>query len=212
MRPWLILDLATAAVSNAAEFITPASEREAPSNYSKPKAIADWQAKAFQADLDKAALDLDLARITGIGLSSGEVHGTSLCRTEREEYDLLDTLAGRIQADQPMLVSYNGLGFDWPLMMRRARYLGVKFPAINCDRYKSPHCDLLAKLSLHDPSRRKALGWYVRRLGWTDLVKPLTGAEEAQVPVTGRWDDLRTSLAHDVEATYRLAQWLGELV
>jgi hypothetical protein len=49
----------------------------------------------------------------------------------------------------------------------------------------------------------------VRRLGWTDLLKPLTGAEEAQVPQTGRWDELRASLAHDVDATVRLARWLG---
>jgi hypothetical protein len=47
-------------------------------------------------------------------------------------------------------------------------------------------------------------------MGWDDLMpKPLSGAEEAQVPVTGRWDELAASLKRDVEAIYRLAVWCG---
>jgi hypothetical protein len=206
---YLVLDLSTAAVEGVTSFITPAADRTPPKNYSKPESIATWQAEAVAEDIAKAALDLDLARVTGMGLHAGDTATVIVCKTDEHERILFETIATRLRGENPMLVSYNGLGFDWPLLMRRARYLGVDFPDINCDRYRSPHVDLLAKLSGNDPSRRKALGWYVRRLGWTDLSKPLTGAEEAQVPQTGRWDELRASLAHDVEATVRLARWMG---
>jgi hypothetical protein len=40
-------------------------------------------------------------------------------------------------------------------------------------------------------------------------VKPLSGAEEAQVHESGRWADLELSVRHDLTATKRLAEWLG---
>ena len=93
--------------------------------------------------------------------------------------------------------------------MRRCAYLNLDVPAINLDRYRTPHVDLFDKLSYHGAIQAHSLGWYVKRQGWTDLVKPLSGAEEAQVPATGQWYDLRASVQHDVTATMRLANWLG---
>lgn len=209
---WLILDIATAAVPDVEQYLTPAAERTTPSNYTKPESIAAWQQADFEKDRSRAALDWDLARITGIGWAGGLHVGSQSVsiRDQDTEQEALLMVAALIKTGD-RLISYNGRAFDWPLLMRRARYLGVEFPAINCDRFKSPHLDLMDLLTLHDPSKRKALGWYVRRLGWTDLVKPLSGEEEARVPETGRWDDLAASLAHDVEATRRLAAWLGVL-
>lgn len=208
---WLILDIATAPIDGIDAYLTPAAERTPPGSYSKPESIAAWQAKDYADERARAALDWDLARLTGISaISSYGQAVTFVAQNEAEELKVFERLATSCrQADT--LIGYGARNFDWPLLMRRARYLGVEFPAINCDRFKSPHVDLLDRLTLHDPSRRKSLGWYVRRLGWTDLVKPLSGAEEAQVPVTGRWDDLAASLTHDVEATRRLAAWLGVL-
>jgi len=51
----------------------------------------------------------------------------------------------------------------------------------------------------------------VRRLGWSDLIKPLDGAEEARVFETGDWDKLMGAVAHDLRATARLAKWKGLL-
>jgi hypothetical protein len=64
-------------------------------------------------------------------------------------------------------------------------------------------------LTDRNPQRRRALTFYVRRLGWTYLEKPMSGAEESRVIETGRWDDLSASVRHDVTATYLLAGWLG---
>ena len=37
--PWLILDIATAALPDAADYLTPAILRKPPGNYSKPEAV-----------------------------------------------------------------------------------------------------------------------------------------------------------------------------
>lgn len=206
----IVLDISTSALPNAADFIDVA-DIKAPKNYVDPAKIDAYKAEAVAEKLAAAALDWDLARVTGVVTwVDGEVDPViSTCKDDHNERITLAGLAVMFAGDY-RLISYNGLSFDWPMLMRRARYLGVPFPVINCDRYRSPHVDLLALLSANDPSRRKSLGWYAKRLNM-GLVKPLSGAEEAQVPQTGKWDELRASLEHDVTAIHKLAQWLGVL-
>jgi len=123
------------------------------------------------------------------------------------EAQTLKDVAGLI-AGAEKLVTYGGHFFDLPLLMRRAKYLGVAFPWVNVDKYRSPHTDLLDLMSDRDPQRRKSLGFYVRRLKM-GLTKPLAGVEEAKVYESGRWDELARSLNHDVCAIKRLAEWAG---
>lgn len=204
----LILDVSTAPLPDAGEFVD-ADAITAPSNWKDETKIAAYKAEKLAEIIGKAALDFDLSRLTGVGLHIVDANETAilLCKTEDDERAAIEQVA--IQMRERTLVSYNGKAFDWPLLMRRARYLGVRpVPYINVDRYKSPHLDLLELLSGHDPSRRRSLGFYVRRLG-LGLSKPLSGAEEANVPATGLWDALDASLRHDVEACTRLADWLG---
>jgi hypothetical protein len=92
--------------------------------------------------------------------------------------------------------------------MRRASYLAVNLK-INVDRYRTPHVDVSERLTHRGLLQAKSLGFYVRRLGWTDLVKPLSGAEEALAAQDGRWAEIETSVRHDLLATQRLASWLG---
>ena len=209
----ILLDISTAPLPNAAEFVDVESIK-VPKNYVDPVKIEAFKADALAEKLAAAALDFDLARITGVGwIVAGLSQMTvTTCDDSGKELAVLCRLVDLLKGDYSpyRLVSYNGLAFDWPMLMRRARYLGVPFPIINCDRYKSPHVDLMALLTAHDPSRRKSLGFYVKRLGM-GLTKPLSGAEEAQVPVSGRWEELEASLRHDVEALHKLASWLGVL-
>jgi DNA polymerase elongation subunit (family B) len=130
-----------------------------------------------------------------------------VCREERDERLLIADVADLVSG--ATIITFGGHNFDLPLVMRRAQYLGLRFPKLNLDRYKSPHIDLCELLSGRNPQRRRSLGFYAKRMGWTDLTKILSGAEESQVPLTGRWDDLEASIRHDVTATYRLAQWCG---
>lgn len=209
-RDVLVLDLATAPLADVTAFLEPVDSelRKPPANYTKADTITAWRQADYADDVKKAALDLDLARISGIGLATNRFSMTRLAKDESQEQALLEYVADIIGA-QTCLVSYNGLTFDWPMLMRRAAYLAVPFPTINCDRFRTPHCDVLAKLSLNDSSRKKPLGWYVRRHRWTDLSKPLSGEQEARVFETEQWDELSASLAHDTTATARLASWLG---
>lgn len=212
MTPWMILDIATAAIPNAADYIT-ADPADAPSNYGA-EAAAKWAQKEAQKKLERAGLDLDLARLTAIGVRDGHSDAglaITLCQTEDEERTALAALALNLSFTRPQLIAFNGFQFDLLILQRRARYLGLKFPTLNTDKYRSSNLDLLDLLTYRGAVARKSLSWYVKRLGWTDLVKPLSGEEEAQVPQSGRWDELRQSVVHDVEATYRLAQWLGVL-
>ena len=200
---YLILDIATAPIPEAADYVEPA---QAPANYKDPEAIASYVTKKTAERLAEAALDVDLARITAVSIfANGEA------RTLTAEHDAEESLIRLVTCYPDRdLITYGGFRFDLPMLMRRARYLGVDFPAVNLDRYRSPHVDLLDVLSDRDPSRRRPLDFYVRRLGWDDLMpKPLSGFEESQVPITKRWNELAQSVTRDVEAVRRLAQWLG---
>lgn len=212
MSQWIALDVASAPLADAATFIDKAAI-EAPSNYTKPEAIAGYIEKEYARRVAAAGLDLDLARITAVGSHGYSNHQqVVLCQTEADERKELQALAEYFAHFPNMrVVTYGGFHFDLPILMRRSRYLGVTFPKLNLDRYKSPHMDLLLELSDRDPSRRRSLSFYCRRLGWTDLCKTLSGEEESRVFETGRWDDLRSSVEHDVEATIRLGHWLGLL-
>lgn len=204
---YLILDLATAPLPDAARYLE--GTVRAPGNYKDPEKIAAYIAEAEADRLSAAALDLDLARITALGFAMGpRVIDVRVCREESDERLLIEDVAALL-ALGPTIITFGGHNFDLPLVMRRARYLGVPFPAINLDRYKSPHVDLCEVLSDRNPNRRRSLQFYAKRLGWDDITKILNGADEAQVPKTGRWDDLEASIRHDVTATYRLAQWCG---
>lgn len=209
----IVLDIATAPIADAAAYIDGAIK--APSNYKDEAKIAEYIREKEAERLEKAATDLDLARITAVGLydlADLEASGIWTCVTEADERTVLQRLAAIIRSDyDTSLITYGGLRFDLPMIARRARYLGVSFPPLNVDKYRSPHRDLCDILSDRDPSRMRSLGFYAKRLGWTDVTKPLSGAEEARVPETGRWDDLIAAVAHDLTQTARLAIWLGVL-
>lgn len=203
---WLILDVASAPIPNAAEYVEGAIK--APSNYRDVDKIAEYIREKEAERVAMAATDIDLAVVTGA--SWRDDSGCEfMSAVESGEAWIFKLLAQHLQNHRPTIITFGGFNFDLPLLMRRARYLGVGFPALSLDHYKSPHVDLCELLSDRNPQRRRPLSFYVKRLGWTDIVKPLSGAEEAQVPQTGRWDELAASLRHDVTATYRLACWLG---
>lgn len=204
---YLVLDISSAPLPDAETYLE--GSVRAPKNYGEDAAakfIAEKQAERLQM----AATDIDLARVTGYGLvGDGRDPLVNVLQDEAAERDALSVIGWDIAATKRTIITYGGFNFDLPLLMRRARYLGVDFPKLNLDRYRSPHLDLCELLSDRDFKRRRPLSFYVKRLSWTDLTKTLSGAEEARVHETGRWDDLAASLRHDVTATARLAAWMG---
>jgi hypothetical protein len=213
---WICLDIATAPLPEAGSYLEPGS---AQSNYWYPEKIAAYFAEREAEQRDRLALDLDLCRMTGFALRrDDDADVTAIMLQDGESAEQMelasfaDELAGLDwhHVNPPAIITFGGLRFDLPVLMRRARYLGMDFPVLNLDRYRTPHVDLCDLLSDRDPSRRRSLDFYVKRLGWTDLLpKPLAGADEAKVFETGRWDLLAASVRRDVTAIYRLAQWAG---
>jgi len=205
---WMVLDISSTALEQAGDFIeSPA----APANYKDPEKIAAYIAEKKAEELEKCGLDLDLGRITAVGFKSYDMDciDVRLCKTEDDERQVLKDLRHWLLKDRMKLIGFNSLSFDWPFLLRRARYLGVSLN-INCDRYRTQHIDLLDQMTNHGQLRKRSLSFYVKRHGWS-LTKPLSGAEESQVPQTGKWDELQQSVEHDVEATYRLACWWGAI-
>ena len=221
--PFMILDISTAPIANAGDFITPAADREAPSNYKSPEAIAKFQKESFDRDVRMAGADLDLAQITGAAFWTLE-HGLKIGVTygdEMAEHKIIGTIAGIIRDRHCALVTYNGLSFDLPMLKRRAAYLGIPTPPISLDRYRSDNLDIYEELTNRGKLKARPLEWYVRRFG-LDLVKPLSGEQEAQIlemaaatneagelVMPDAWDKLKASLRHDVIAIARVATLFG---
>ena len=67
---YIVLDLESHAIPDAATYLT--EPVEAPSNYKDPEKIAAYIKDAKQAQLDKAALDIDLARIVCLGFTEAD--------------------------------------------------------------------------------------------------------------------------------------------
>jgi hypothetical protein len=202
---YLIVDVATTAIPGVEAFM---EEPTAPSNYKDQAKIDAYIADQKARAAEKCALDLDLGRITAIGIKGPDYEHVMLAETEADEPEVIRFLAEALEPE-PTIVTFNGHRFDLPCVMRRSLYCGVKFPYINLDRYRSPHLDVSEILTMRGLMQAHSLGFYVKRLGWTDLVKPLSGQEEARVPVTGQWAELKASVVHDLNATARLASWLG---
>lgn len=203
MRP-IIIDIATCPIDGVDAYI---EEPRAPENYKDPVKIAAYILEAKAKACEKAALDPDLGRISMIGFEVFDELTTLKCEDDNYERFAIEEIAHMLKDGVGPLVGFNSLKFDWPVLLRRAMYLGVTLK-INLDKYRSPHIDLLDRLTHHGLLTSRGLGFYVKRLGWTDLVKPLSGAEEALAPSQGRWDELAASVRHDVVATRRLAEWM----
>lgn len=215
---YLILDLETLPIDNAADFIA-TDDIAAPSNWKDPEKIAVYCEAERKERIGKAALDLDLARICAVGGCSDRTPPTAIVlKTEAEEADELARLASSLDQYRPhsellTIITFNGFKYDLPLLMRRAKYLGVPFPKINLDRYRSPHIDLYEELTMKGAIKAHALRWYFRRHGWTDLLEadPLKdgGADVGQAAAEGRWKDIEAHVLADIWGTWRLAQWMG---
>lgn len=210
LTQFVVLDVSSAPLTDAAAYMGAPEDMKPPSNYTKPDSIAKWQQEEYAERLAKAGLDIDLAQITGVALwLSEDAEPMILTADTTSEATMLVTVAAAVKHGSGLrpVVTYNGHAHDLPLLMRRALYLSLPFPALSVDRFKSSNVDVLLELSLRDPQRRRSLQFYARRLGWTDIQKPLSGESESRVLQTQDWTGLRASLLHDVTATHRLAKW-----
>jgi uncharacterized protein YprB with RNaseH-like and TPR domain len=212
MFPKLVLDIETCPIDRAADYI---EEPSAPANYKNPEAIASYIATAKQAAVDKCGLDPDLGRIVALGwmLEGQEEPTVRTCRAEVDEAQALKELWRLVEMPSGahrVLVTFNGNGFDLPFLMRRSLYLGMVYPHLNIDRYRTNHLDLLAKLTYNGLLKAHSLKFYAKRF----CLPVEDETKGADIPALVRdgsdtaWQAIHDHCRADVLTTYLLASRL----
>lgn len=201
----LVFDIETAPLANAAEYLEPV---EAPANYRDPVKIAAWKAEKAAEQLDRAALDPDLARIVAIGAWDGEsVPWIEAMQGWKAEEDMLRGFWSVVKGYH--LVGYNCLSFDLPVLVRRSQYLGIPVPTLDLGKYKHEGItDLMQVLSFCGQQKYRGLDFYCKRFGILSDDR-WTGADIPKLVAAGAWVSVEKHLAADLKKTAALAAKLG---
>lgn len=218
---YIVLDIETIGHPDAAQWLEPLPAAEAPSNYKDEAKIAEYikkaNAEAAAKRDDKLGLDPDCCVTCAVGwhVVGGGDPTVDVCQNEAQEAEALKRLADAYAApngqQETRIVTFYGRQFDLPVLMRRAMYLGVKFPAWSLDRYRSPHIDVWDALTYQGALRTAhSLQFYCKRLGIA-TGDPFNGAQVSQLAKEGRWDDIKAHCIADIGATHALANKLGLL-
>lgn len=208
----IVLDVETAAIADVETYLEPVS---APSNYRDESKIAAYIAEETKRQLDRAALDIDLARLVALGWDDGKDSGVYIIRDEVAERTILGEFWHRFWPvyvpGNTIAVTFNGLGYDLPLLLRRSLYLGVTAPKLQLDRYKHVDViDLLALLNLDGRLKSHSLRFYAQRFG-ISVDDESTGADTGGLVAAGDWEAVEAHCAADVATTKALAKRMNIL-
>ena len=111
----------------------------------------------------------------------------------------------------PRLVSFNGRGYDGPMLMIRSAQLGVR-PSRNLVPYRydiGDHCDLQDVLTFHGATRDLySLDFWCRRFDIESPKGSIDGSQVARAYRQGRIDDIGEYCLRDARATAQLYQAL----
>jgi uncharacterized protein YprB with RNaseH-like and TPR domain len=202
----IILDLETLPNADASQWVDPITK--APSNYKKQESIDAYLAEANAEQFDKFGLDPDTCTIAAIGFhvvghSEPTVHVCSNTFEEREGLKML----WNVYTQRPSrFITFNGSGFDLPVLVARSILLDVEYPTsfVFTPAWKSPHLDLYEWKKQMGGGRAKSLAFYARQYGFTTLDK-VRGSEIAQLAKEGRWQEIHDHCLSDVGLTHALA-------
>lgn len=211
---YLVLDIETLPHPDASQWLAPVT---AAANLKDPAKIAASIAERTAERDDKLGLDPDCCVTCAVGwhVVGGGDPTVDICQNEAQEAEALTRLADAYAApngqQETRIVTFYGRQFDLPVLMRRAMYLGVKFPKLNLDRYRSPHIDVWDALTYQGALRTAhSLSFYAKRMGFTTLDK-VDGGDVASLAKAGNWDAIREHCASDVGLTHAVANKLGLL-
>ena len=202
----LTIDIETFSLDGAAQFI---EEPSAPANYKDPEKIAAYIEQKRAENLTRCALDPDLCCIVAIGYThpvTGEIHVLTMDAESNELSRLRqfwDVVAGHD------FVGFNLLGFDLPVLMRRSQYLSVtNYRNTPVDRYRTPHIDLMERLSFNGKLKYRSLDFYCRRFG-IDVPDLTSGKDIDAMVKAGDWQGVSDHCRADVQKTRLLAERLS---
>jgi DNA polymerase elongation subunit (family B) len=203
----MVVDIETFALDAAAEFI---EEPSAPSNYKDPEKIAAYIAAEKAKAVGRCALDPDLCRVVAIGWGTeAGAGGVDVAADEAAERDAIEALWAKTRQAR-ILIGFNLLSFDLPVLIRRSQYLGIKTPAVSLDRYRTPHIDLMERLSFNGKLRYRSLDFYCKRFGVL-VADDHRGKDIDALVKAEDWIGVAAHCRADVMKTRLLAQRLGVL-
>jgi predicted PolB exonuclease-like 3'-5' exonuclease len=128
---------------------------------------------------------------------------------ERTEAELIAAFVARIAELQPRLVTFNGTGFDLPVLRYRAMLHRISAPGLACrpyfHRYRDDAVDLCDVLSSFGKAGAK-LHEISRMLGFAGKASGIDGGQVEQLVAQGRIVEVAAYCQEDVVNTYRI--WL----
>jgi hypothetical protein len=200
--------------------------------YLKDRAKSDKEREAVE---ERTALLPGLGRVIVIGLWLIEeerglvlVEGKPLATREWERVNSAKIFRGDERAlleefwrivgshgrgGLPQLVSFNGRGYDGPMLMIRSAQLGLK-PSRNLVGYRyslAEHCDLQEVFTFQGATREwMSLEYWCRRFDIESPKGSIDGSQVARVYREGRIDDIAEYCLRDVRATSQLYRKVQE--
>lgn len=142
-----------------------------------------------------------------VDAQAGEYRLKSLSLQTMDEQTLIATFL-RAFEKSPTLVSWNGIGFDVPVLMYRALHYGMSAPRLFFEgknsytsRYGDKHIDVMDKLSLHNYAYRQKLDTIAKLCG-TAGKGGTDGTQVVPMVKAGDWDKLCLYCESDVLNTW----------
>jgi DNA polymerase elongation subunit (family B) len=211
---YLILDVETAPLPNVADYLDPV---EAARNLKDPAKIQADIEKRTQDQIENCGLDWNLNRIVCLGAWQVEEETPELwtCEDEKAERIALKNVADLLATPRPDILGFCVRKFDVPVILQRARYLGVKMPRISLKRYDNPHvCDLYDILTFDEQPAtsvmRRSLESFCRRFG-IEVADEHSGKDVAALVAAGDYQAVSHHCRADLHRTRLLAERLGVL-
>jgi predicted PolB exonuclease-like 3'-5' exonuclease len=210
---YLTIDLETAPLPNAADYLDPV---EAAKNLKDPEKIKADLERRQQEQLENCGLDWNLNRIVALGLAEeSQLPVVWLAEDEAHERQVLTEFASFMRNPRPQLLGFCIRRFDVPVLLQRARYLGVALPKISLKRYDNPHLTDLFDLLTFDEQpcttvMRRTLNSFCRRFGIPNGDEH-KGADIAALVSAGEWQAVSDHCLSDLAKTRALAEKLGVL-
>ncbi len=181
-------------------------------------AVVEWITQKRRAQTGSDFLPLPFQRVVAIACALRDGTGLKIASVgtpEDGEPELIRRFFDLIDKHTPQLVSWNGGGFDLPVLNYRALIHGVtaakywdwgdddrefKFNSY-LGRYHTRHLDLMDVLAMYQPRATAGLDTMARLCGFPGKLG-MDGSEVHAAVVAGKLDDVRRYCETDVMNTY----------
>jgi predicted PolB exonuclease-like 3'-5' exonuclease len=184
--------------------------------------LLDWFAQQRRAATGSDFAPLHLQRVVAIGCALRDANGLrvwSVGDPADAEPELIRRFFDGIERFTPQLVSWNGSGFDLPVLHHRALVHGV--PAVRywdwgdndrdfrfnnyLGRYHTRHIDVMDVLACYQPRASAGLDAIARLCGFPGKLA-MAGGDVAGAIAAGRLAEVRSYCETDVMNTYLVYQ------